>query len=105
MKIFEKQPGDVLDYDVDMSEWFKDIPGDDIDSVTVSIRSSAEATPTLVAGPVPHPEVLLMGTEPTRFKVWLGGGTSYMDYIVTCLVVTEQDRQKEEEFKIKVRDQ
>jgi hypothetical protein len=44
-----------------------------------------------------------MGSEPTRFKVWIGGGTDRVDYIVTCVVLTEQDRTKEVEFKIKVR--
>lgn len=44
-----------------------------------------------------------MGAEPVRFKVWLGGGTEFVDYVVTCVVITEQDRQKEVEFKVKVR--
>lgn len=105
MTTFNKQPNDVLDYDVDMAAWFADIPGDDIQSVTVSISSLTEATPTLVAGPTPHPPSVLLGAEPVRFKVWLGGGTNFNDYAVTCLVRTEQDRTKEVEFKVKVRDQ
>lgn len=101
MDVFTKQPNDVLDYDVDMSAWLVD--GDDIESVSLSISSDIEANPTLIAGPGVHPDVVLLGTPPTRFKVWLGGGTNYVDYVVTCIVTTEQDRQKEIEFKIKVR--
>lgn len=104
MSNFSKQPGDVLDYDVDMTEWFADLPGDDIQSVTVAVTSDMEANPTLVIGPQPHPRTLLFGGEPVRFKVWVGGGTNFTDYKVTCSVATEQDRVKEVEFIIKVRD-
>lgn len=104
MAVFEKQPGDVLDYDVDLTDWFKGIPGDDIESVEVSITSAAESPPTLIAGPTPHPACVLLGASPKRFKIWLGGGQEFMDYKVTCRVLTEQDRVKEVEFKIKVRD-
>ena len=104
MTTFTKQPRDVLDYDVDMSEWFASIPGDDIERVEVLITSASEPVPMLVVGPLPHPKVVLMGAEPVRFKLWLGGGTEYVDYTVTCIVTTEQDRQKEVEFKVKVRD-
>lgn len=101
---FTKQPRDVLDYDVDMDAWFRSIPGDDIERVEVFITSDAEVQPTLVAGPGIHPEYVLLGANPTRFKLWLGGGTEYVDYVVTCLVFTEQDRCKEVEFRLKVRD-
>ena len=104
MSVFSKQPNDVLDYDVDLTEWFSDIPGDDIESVEITITSAMESEPALVVGPAPHPEHVLMGASPTRFKIWLGGGTHYIDYIVTCVIRTEQDRVKEVEFKIKVRD-
>ena len=104
MTTFTKQPRDVLDYDVDMREWFESIPGDDIESVEVLITSASELVPTLIAGPSHHPALVLMGSEPNRFKLWLGGGTEYVDYTVTCIVTTEQDRKKEVEFKVKVRD-
>lgn len=105
MTVFTKQPGDVFDYDVDMTEWFADIPGDDIQGVTVTVTSASEVLPTLESGPAPHPAfVLLGGPTPVRFKVWLGGGTAYTDYKITCLVITEQDRRKEVDFTIKVRD-
>lgn len=103
METFLKQPRDVLDYDVDMTAWFTGSPGDDIQSVEITITSAIEEIPTLVTGPVPHPAYTLMGTEPVSFKIWLGGGTEFVDYIVTCVVTTEQDRQKEIEFKVKVR--
>lgn len=103
MTVFRKQPGDVLDYDVDMSGFFADLPGDDIQSVAVTITAD-EVNPALVVGPMPHPQVQLIGDRPVYFKLWLGGGTNYVDYQVNCLVRTEQDRTKEVEFTIKVRD-
>lgn len=104
MDVFTQQPNEVLDYDVDMAAWFESVPGDDIESVRITITSPSEEEPTLVAGPGVHPEHVIMGSDPTRFKVWIGGGTDRVDYIVTCVVLTEQDRTKEVEFKIKVRD-
>lgn len=104
MTTFTKQPRDVLDYDVDMSGWFASIPGDDIEQVQILVSSASEPVPALVVGPTPHPDVVLLGANPVRFKLWLGGGTEYVDYTVTCIVTTEQDRQKEVEFKVKVRD-
>lgn len=104
MSVFTKQPGDVLDYDVDMAGWFSDLGGDDIQSVQASVSSDVETVPALVIGPLPHPPVVLIGEQPTRFKVWVGGGTNFTDYKITCLVLTEQDRAKEVEFIIKVRD-
>lgn len=104
MDVFIKQPNDVLDYDVDMSNWFSSAPDDDIESVAITVTSLMEEAPTLQAGPGVHPEYVVMGADPTRFKIWIGGGTNRVDYIVTCVVLTEQDRTKEVEFKIKVRD-
>lgn len=103
MDVFIKQPNDVLDYDVDMASWFAGSPGDDIQSVVITVVGVSESVPTLVLGPSLHPEHVLIGAQPVRFKLWLGGGTDYEDYIVTCVVSTEQDRKKEVEFKIKVR--
>lgn len=104
MSTFNKQPNEVLDYDVDMAGWFTDLEGDDIQSVDVTVSSQSEAQPRLVIGPMPHPPVVLFGDQPTRFKVWIGGGTEFTNYKVTCSVRTEQDRTKEVEFMIKVRD-
>lgn len=104
MYTFQKQPSEVLDYDVDMSRWFELNPGDDIQSVIVFVEAIGEDVSTLVLGPDGHPETVLMGAVPVRFKVWIGGGTDFVDYVITCRVFTEQDRQKEIEFKVKVRD-
>lgn len=103
MYTFQKQPNEVLDYDVDMSAWFAAIPGDDIQSVTLTVTSVSEEVPLLVLGPGGHPEYQLLQAEPVSFKVWIGGGTEFVDYVITCVVTTEQDRQKEVEFKVKVR--
>lgn len=104
MSTFTKQPRDVLDYDVDLSDWFQETPEDDIEAVEITVTCFTEDEPTLMVGPAPHPAYVLMGANPVRFKVWAGGGTDGADYMVNCLIRTEQDRVKEIEFKIKVRD-
>ena len=101
---FTKQPNDVLDYDVDMTDWFKSDPTDDINTVTYAIESLQEAIPTLELGPVPHDEIVLIGSPALVFKAWIASGTVNTDYKITFLVTTEQARKKEIEMKIKVRD-
>lgn len=103
MKTFDKQPSDVLDYDVDLSEWFEDIPGDDIQSVTV-VTTGTGIAPELVLGPDALPEFQLIDSPSVRFKVWIGSGVTGQSYKVTAKVVTGAGREKEIDFKIKVKD-
>lgn len=99
-----KQPQDVIDYDISAEPYFKAFPDDDIQSVTFTITSFSEETPTLVLGPAPHPTHQLLGAQPKSFKIWVGGGTSGHDYTINMLIRTERDRAKEYELKVKVRD-
>ncbi len=105
MQKFEKQPYDVRDFDVEMLDWFDSVaPGDDIQSVTASVTETG-VDPDLVLGPQPQPETQLIGSQPTAFKVWVGGGVDGVTYQVTCQVLTEGGRKKEVDFKIKVKEQ
>lgn len=104
MKTFTKQPSEVLDYDIDMSDWFEDISGDDIQSVTVTVTGSGVA-PDLVLGPDALPDHQLVGSPSTRFKVWAGDGVDGSTYKVTSRVLTSAGREKEVDFKIKVKEQ
>lgn len=101
---FNKQSAEVLDYDIDLVDWFLDEPTDDIDSVVVTISSTQEDIPTLVLGPGAHPDTTLIGIPAYSFKIWLGAGTNGVKYKVTSLVTTDQGRVKEVELYIKVRD-
>ena len=103
MYSFVKQPVDTLDYDLDMSDWFSDLIIDEISSITITITSPTEASPTLISGSASHPPYTLLGNNPVSAKLWLSQGTVNTTYIVTCVVFTKQDRVKEVEFKIKVR--
>lgn len=103
MKTFEKQPSDVLDYDIDMSEWFEDMVGDDIQSVTVTVTGTGVA-PDLILGPDSHPQYQLIDSPSVSFKVWLGEGVNGKTYKVTSRVITGAGREKEVDFKIKVKD-
>lgn len=104
MDKFKKQPVDVLDYDVNFSDWFKTLEDDEIQSATVQIESDAEPVPTLLAGPDGRPSHQLLEARPLKLKVWLGGGTDGVDYKITVTITTAQDRVKQAEFVIKVRD-
>lgn len=88
--IVTKQPADILDYDIDFSDWIAD--DDLITNGTVTI----DPTGALISNTVQiH--------SPT-VKVWLAGGTNNSTYKVTLLASTRQGRVKEVEFKVRVRE-
>lgn len=85
-----KQPADVLDYDIDFSQW---LPADD---AVLSVTTAVEPTGVLV---VDYTQVL----SPT-VKVWVSGGTDGSTYKVTLTATTDGGRVKQEEFKVRVKD-
>lgn len=98
MADFEKQVAEVLDYDFDFTKFFRTIPTDSIQSVSV------EATVTdgaLELGPSPHPSAIPIGK---KVKVWLGAGTDGQTYELSLKVTTAEGRVAEQDFSIKVTD-
>lgn len=85
-----KQPSEVLDYDVDFSRWLPDT--DTILGVVTELSVDGELVidSVQIASPV--------------VKVWVSGGVDRKTYKVTIKVATEEGRVKEEEFKVRVRD-
>lgn len=101
MERFDKQPADVLDYDLDLRRWFKTLSNDEVASVAVEITEGDDA---LVAGPAPHPEAVIFGDARQQVKVWIGAGTDGVTYKLRVTATTQQDRVKEIDFKIRVRE-
>lgn len=86
---FTKQPSEVVDYDVDYSEWLTD--GDNVDSATVT----------------PSPAGLTIDStfiNDPRVKIWVSGGTNGITYKLTVTMTTVEGRIKQDEFKVKVKD-
>lgn len=89
MNLFQKQPADQLDYDLDFSDWLPDT-----DTITgVTATSSA-----------PELEIVSAGVFGTLVKIWVAGGISDITYKVTATVATQEGRIKELEFKIRVKE-
>mgnify|MGYP003504901761 FL=1 len=105
MKTFTVQPRDIVDYEVSLRGYFKKFVGDEINTVVVTHRNLAGGVSDLIIGPGILPDFELPGTNPQFCKVWVGGGTSGNDYVVSVLLGTSFGRAKEVDFKIKVRDQ
>ncbi|WP_276200276.1 hypothetical protein [Chelatococcus sp. XZ-Ab1] len=85
---FFKDPDDVLDYDVDLARW---LPEGDVIVSAVSLISDGSA--------------FITATEPTdtTVRVWVSGGTSGTDQIVTVRATTEQGRVKDVSFRLRIR--
>lgn len=85
----QKQPVEVLDYDIDFARWLVD------DTIT-----SAEAVIT----PDGSLSVQTIDVDPTLVKVWLTGGDSGVTYKVEVTVQTAGGRVGQVEFKVRVKD-
>lgn len=87
---FSKQPVEVLDYDIDCSDWL----------VSDDVVASATATVTGGAGLV----VDSVFVASPRIKVWLSGGTNGLSYKITVTITTDDGRIKQVEFRVRVKD-
>lgn len=86
---FNKQPQEVLDYDVDFSEWFSNRQ-DQIASFSASAQSGLTVLSSALAGNV--------------VKLVISGGTDGTSYKVTVRVTTTLSLVKEADFLIRVKE-
>lgn len=90
MNLFQKQPADQLDYDLDFTDWITDA-----DTITgAEAASSAPDQLSVVSVRVASPII----------KVWVAGGVDGATYKVTAKITTAMGRVKQLEFKIRVKD-
>lgn len=101
MIVFEKQPLEILDYDIHLEDWFGESSEDDIESVSFVVSGDDES---LEVGPEGYLTYVLLGEQPQSFKMWVGGGTDRKRYRVTATVNTEHGRVKEVEMLFKVKE-
>lgn len=87
LKVFNKQPGDHLDYDIDLTEWLPE--GDHIQSVDVITPSGIELVSHVIQGMI--------------VKLWIRGGTDGETYKFT-VHVNAINRVKEVDFMMVVTD-
>ena len=87
--IVQKQPVEVLDYDIDFDKWLE---GDTITS------ASAIVDPTGELG------IDTVETFPTLVKVWLSAGIDGGSYKIEVTIQTAGGRTGQVEFKIRVRE-
>lgn len=86
MRIFDKFPGDVLDYSID---WFRWLAGD---AILTSTWSVAPTGPTLSLG----------SNTTTTTTIWASGGTLGVLYTITCVITTAAGRTKAHAFQLSV---
>lgn len=100
MMTFTKQPGDRLAYDVDFSEWFEGLEGDDIEAAAIEVVSASAGgiNDIIVEQPI------RIGTPSTRVKFWTEGGTHGVRYKVTLTINTEGGRRKTVDGFIRVKE-
>ena len=106
----EKQPSEVVDYVLDMREWFKKVDSDDyIDQAESAITITPTGDPEdLGAGPsapTAKPEIESAdGLEPKLVRIWLGKGRDGVEYKVTIKIQTNQGRVEEADLPVFVQD-
>jgi|AntRauTorcE11897_2_1112592.scaffolds.fasta_scaffold00655_3 endonuclease IV len=87
LKVYNKQPRDSLDYDIDFSEWLSD--DDSIQSIEVIVEDGIELVADVIEGQM--------------VKLWIRGGTDGTTYKFTVLASTI-NRIKEVDFLMVVTD-
>lgn len=87
-----KQTVDILDYDMDFSQWLP--KGDTITTVSAALDVVGELV------------IDAVGTDPTAqiVKVWLSGGVNTHSYKITVTIATAGGRIKELEFLLRIKD-
>ena len=86
---FNKQPVEIIDYDIDYSEWLT--PGDNVQAASVEVAPvGLTVESTFINDP--------------RVKIWVPGGTTGTAYKLTVTATTADGRVKQDEFKVKVKD-
>lgn len=88
---FQKQPADVLDYDIDLRDWLQGTD-DAVQGAIVSVSPEGEL------------QVQEAQVYAQYIKLWLEGGNNRRDYQVTVLVTTAEGRKKEVDFRMRVHD-
>lgn len=83
---FTQQPSEILDYDIDLTDWMA--TGDGVSNTTVSATSGLTTSVSNANTATP--------------KIWCSGGVNGTTYKVTATVVTTDGRTKEIDFKITV---
>ena len=86
---FTKQPVDVVDYDIDYSEWLT--TGDNVQSTVVTVTPEGLTVDSVFVN------------DP-RVKIWVSGGTNGTTYKITATTTTADGRVKQDEFRVKVKD-
>lgn len=87
---YTKQPAEVLDYDIDYTDWLE--TGDTIASKTVTAEAGLTVDSSAIWG------------ASKKLKAWISGGTAGTTYKVTATIVTVGGCTKEDEFKVRVKE-
>lgn len=98
-----KQPGETVDYTIDMRRWFRKIRTDFITQVAVTIAPTGDADD--LAKPSGKPDWQPVGDPVHRAQLWFEGGRNGITYHVTATVTTDDGRIEEVDFEVEVEEQ
>lgn len=101
MEIRYKQPSEVVDYDIHMEEWFRNLGNDNLEEI---VYAGVFPEGELELGTDEYPAVSLIGENPKIAKVWVQGGVSGREYKITVRLKTRIGRIEEVDFIIIVED-
>lgn len=89
---FEKQPADVMDYDIDYTQWLPST--DSVASVSYTVTPSGALAVNSA----------LVIENGTRVKLWVSGGTNASTYKAEVTVTTVLGRIKQDEVRFRVKE-
>lgn len=90
---FNKQPADVLDYDVTYADW-----------MATADYIAATATAVSPTGTIGDLNIDAVTVNEPIVKIWVSAGRSGMTYKVTLTTTTTSGRVRQDEFKVRVKE-
>lgn len=89
---FEKQPIEVLDYDIDYTAWLAG--NDEIESVVATVTPESGMSADLV----------LIVDAKTKVKLWMHGGSAGTTYTAEITITTTDGRVKQDEVRFRCKE-
>jgi len=87
---FTKQPNEVMDYDIDYTDWMAET------DFLLSDITTVDGTGLVIDSSIIISNFVL--------KIWLSGGVDGATHKITARITTDDGRVKEDEFRIRIKD-
>ena len=100
---YVKQPDEVLDYDIDFSEFLDD--GDALSSIgDPKVPNPLDVVVTPADAFFVLGDAFIVGDDSLIYKQWVSGGVVGVTYKIEITATTDRGRVKQVEFRVRIKE-